>query len=75
MDERGMFRLMYVGACTALNIPNLDAAGMLADATNTAEEVAHAIGVMRRSPEGDRVWPALAALRELHKAADAKVAP
>ena len=59
---------MYLGAFVALGITNISMCGELASLTTSDEECIHTIGVLRRAPEGDRVWPALAALRELRAA-------
>lgn len=63
------WRLMYLGAFAALVIPNMEAAKLLADVTETDAEAARAIGIMRDASPGDRVYPALAWLRKQRKAA------
>ena len=75
MSDAGMWRCMYLGAFAALLIPNVDAAEMLAEQTRSDSECFHAIGVMRRATPGDRVWPALEALREIRKAERPVAAP
>ena len=57
------FQLMYLGAFTALEIQNVGAAKMLAEATADEAEAVHAIGILRDGKDGDRVWPALEWLR------------
>ena len=66
--DRMAWQRMYLGAFAALGIQNLQMVGELATLTCSDEECIHVIGVLRRAPEGDRVWPALAALREIRNA-------
>jgi hypothetical protein len=62
---------MYLGAFSALGVTNLAVAAELSELTRTEQECVHAIGVMRRSREGDRVYPALQALRAIRAAQQA----
>jgi hypothetical protein len=66
--ERMAWGWMYLGAFAALGITNTQMASELASLTMSRDECIHVIGLLRRAPEGDRVWPALAALREIRNA-------
>ena len=74
MTDNTVWKLMYLGALHALGVQNVEMTNDLADLTRSDEECAAAISVMRRAQEGDRVWPAMAALREMRRAAEGKQA-
>ena len=63
--EQCKWQFMYLGAFGALGVTNVAMAEELAALTETDQECVHAIGVMRRAKEGDRVYPALQSLRAL----------
>lgn len=63
------WRYMYLGALAAFGVTSIDVSvPMLLEQTRSDDECIHAIGVMRRAKSGDRVWPALEALKEMRKA-------
>jgi len=58
---------MYLGAFAALGVSNVEMAADLSELTESDQECTHAIGVMKRAQAGDRVYPALEALREMRR--------
>ena len=71
--EQKWWQVQYLGAFAALGVSHVAMAEELAALTETDQECVHAIGVMRRAREGDRVYPALQSLRALRRDTDRPV--
>ena len=63
MDQKYVWRAMYLGAFAAFGINHEHMADELAQLTRSDEDVSRAIATMRTAGEGSRVWTAREWLR------------
>ena len=63
MEQKYIWRAMYLGAFQAFGCNHENMASELAELTRSDEDVARAIATMRTAGEGNRIWSAREWLR------------